>query len=54
MYRSKHLEDVIQENLKFREKFRLKEELAKLKRHKILDYQQTIKEAYPPKISEDK
>lgn len=42
------------ENMKFKEKFKLKEELAKLRRNRIMDYEQTVKESYAPKIDEEK
>lgn len=42
------------ENARYKEKFRLREELAKLRRNKMLDYGQTVKESHQPKVSIDK
>ncbi|CAI2385591.1 unnamed protein product [Moneuplotes crassus] len=54
VYKSKHLQDIINENLKFKEKFKLKEELAKLRKNRIKNYDHNVRECYRPVISKDK
>ena len=47
---SKHLQDIINENLNFREQYRYSEEFAKLKRNKMNHYGMIVKDKYVPKI----
>lgn len=51
---SKHLSDVIEENMKFKEQFKYKEELAKLRRNKMNHYGIVVKEKHSPKIDPTK
>lgn len=42
------------ENLKFKERFSMRKEMAKLRQNKMTDYGLTIKDSHHPKISIDK
>lgn len=51
---SSHLQDVMLENMRFKEQLKLKEEVSKLKRNKMVHYGQVIKDTKIPTIDDDK
>ena len=48
------MDEIIAENVRAKEQHRMKEELARLNRNKMLDYGQTVLEEHHPKISLEK